>query len=695
MKKVKEAGSAAAKLDTALTTGKDVASNASLGALATQLPKVPGIMKKVGQKALPGLNVAYQGLDAAKRFKAGDAIGGTIASASMHPALAIPGSAVQAVRDKINTGSFFPDDEEVAAGAKKSQQYWKDNASTFDPSQMPESKVMKPNRLQIAIIKEELELKKCSLSEEDLRNTLFIYKDRQGNLFTESGKQIDQNRLNEAPDLGSIARGLKTGWNAVKTTVPPAYRAAKSAIGAASDEIGDVYQGVKKVATAVGNEIVDVPASAATKVKGAYQNWRYGTTPSMDPAQRLAHISDYKSRAAMADLDAAEVARQKGLGKADVQVRKAEAGKIGAEADAIKRQGKAAADVQRATARDIESKRPMDWKPAKKLGIGAGVVGGVDAATGGVDLETDPETGQATGSWSYQPGRGISNMLPENLLDEVSLWDYMFGKGDKDKPKPRPPVKPDNPPAPVPVPPAPVKPDAVEPVTPVKPDNPPAPVKPDAGYEVGPEGPARVPGQFDVQPKPDNPPAPKPGSDKVRAMQQKLRAAGYDLGNYGPEGDGVDGKWGKKTQAAYDAYKADQNLKRAAEPDAASRERERIAAQSNAQQAPQGSDSTTTGGSFATAEPAGSSVKMEPGEVRYNPDYAKSQNIDIDPINDVIKSKSAPKSSSDSSSADPASTDYDQRAARAMASSSANKVVAESVNTELNDILWLAGRHKR
>ena len=90
------------------------------------------------------------------------------------------------------------------------------------------------------------------------------------------------------------------------------------------------------------------------------------------------------------------------------------------------------------------------------------------------------------------------------------------------------------------------------------------------------------------QERPDKPT--NTGSDKVMAMQKKLKAAGFDLGTFGAAGDGIDGKWGNKTQAAYDAYKADKNLKRAEQPDAASRERERIAAQANAAQAPAGTN---------------------------------------------------------------------------------------------------------
>lgn len=58
------------------------------------------------------------------------------------------------------------------------------------------------------------------------------------------------------------------------------------------------------------------------------------------------------------------------------------------------------------------------------------------------------------------------------------------------------------------------------------------------------------------------PSKPQPGfgsqGAEVTALQSKLRDAGYGnlLGGFGEKGDGVDGKWGKHTQAAYDAYMA-------------------------------------------------------------------------------------------------------------------------------------------
>jgi murein DD-endopeptidase MepM/ murein hydrolase activator NlpD len=41
---------------------------------------------------------------------------------------------------------------------------------------------------------------------------------------------------------------------------------------------------------------------------------------------------------------------------------------------------------------------------------------------------------------------------------------------------------------------------------------------------------------------------------EVVKIQEKLKQLGYDLGNYGPKGDGVDGMMGPYTQSAIDSY---------------------------------------------------------------------------------------------------------------------------------------------
>ena len=210
-------------------------------------------------------------------------------------------------------------------------------------------------------------------------------------------------------------------------------------------------------------------------------------------------------------------------------------------------------------------------------------------------------------------------------------------------------------------------------------------------------------------------------------MQKKLKAAGYDLGSFGPEGDGIDGKWGKKTQTAYDAYMADKKLKQAGEPDAASRERERIAAQSNLQQAPKGSDTTTSGDSSSSTVSPSSNLDLskEDPSVTAARAAAAEKLAQMQRYSDIAKAaREKPVSSIDqvgktSPSANDnidwkataardslknyepyipikkSPTDSDDPIRDIIKQKQAEKVIPESVNTELNDILWLAGRHKR
>ena len=49
---------------------------------------------------------------------------------------------------------------------------------------------------------------------------------------------------------------------------------------------------------------------------------------------------------------------------------------------------------------------------------------------------------------------------------------------------------------------------------------------------------------------------PVSGNQEVIEIQKKLKEAGYNLGTYGPNKDGVDGVMGNTTKLAYDAYKA-------------------------------------------------------------------------------------------------------------------------------------------
>ena len=95
------------------------------------VPPAAGAALKTGGKflgkALPGVGLALAAQDAYSRQKAGDTTGAAIAgltgAASSIPvvgtAASILGTGVQAVRDKMRTGSWMPDETEIAAGVAK------------------------------------------------------------------------------------------------------------------------------------------------------------------------------------------------------------------------------------------------------------------------------------------------------------------------------------------------------------------------------------------------------------------------------------------------------------------------------------------------------------------------------------------------------------------------------------------------
>lgn len=87
---------------------------------------VGSALMKAGGRALPGVGLAFGAKDAYDRVKAGDYTGAAIAGAGGVAGL-IPGlgtaaqlglMGVQAGRDKSRTGSWMPDDTEIAAAAK-------------------------------------------------------------------------------------------------------------------------------------------------------------------------------------------------------------------------------------------------------------------------------------------------------------------------------------------------------------------------------------------------------------------------------------------------------------------------------------------------------------------------------------------------------------------------------------------------
>jgi len=72
---------------------------------------LPAPVKKVAGKVIPGVGAAASAADAVSRARKGDYVGAAISGAGAVPILSIPAMAVQAGRDKMRTGQWFPDEE--------------------------------------------------------------------------------------------------------------------------------------------------------------------------------------------------------------------------------------------------------------------------------------------------------------------------------------------------------------------------------------------------------------------------------------------------------------------------------------------------------------------------------------------------------------------------------------------------------
>jgi hypothetical protein len=101
--------------------------------LLSEAPAVTAPAAKVGgklaSKFIPGVGAAAGAYDAYQRGKAGDATGAAIAgltgAASTIPGIgtgaALAGMGVQAIRDKWRTGSWMPDQDQIAAASQQNQ----------------------------------------------------------------------------------------------------------------------------------------------------------------------------------------------------------------------------------------------------------------------------------------------------------------------------------------------------------------------------------------------------------------------------------------------------------------------------------------------------------------------------------------------------------------------------------------------
>jgi hypothetical protein len=109
-------------IETAAGDVRDVAGTAALGAKGTQLGG--SLLNKTGlatagkvagkaAKFVPYAGAAFSAADAVNRAQLGDTTGAALSGAGAIPFIGIPAIAAQAIRDKYNTGSWMPDDEEI------------------------------------------------------------------------------------------------------------------------------------------------------------------------------------------------------------------------------------------------------------------------------------------------------------------------------------------------------------------------------------------------------------------------------------------------------------------------------------------------------------------------------------------------------------------------------------------------------
>jgi hypothetical protein len=145
---------------TPYTTARDVAGLGALGAAgASMAGRIAPKVASVAAKAVPGLNVAFQGADALRRASIGDTTGSAISAAGAVPVLGIPAIAAQALRDKYRTGSFFPSDSELKAAVDKERDTDAISSTIKEATKNKQKKLVK----KITRIKEDLEQVKSSM----------------------------------------------------------------------------------------------------------------------------------------------------------------------------------------------------------------------------------------------------------------------------------------------------------------------------------------------------------------------------------------------------------------------------------------------------------------------------------------------------------------------------------------------------
>jgi peptidoglycan hydrolase-like protein with peptidoglycan-binding domain len=278
----------------------------------TAAPVAAKTSGKLLGKVIPGAGAALSAYDAANRLKAGDKTGAAIAgitgAASMIPGIgtgaAILGTGIQAARDKWRTGSWLPDDEQVAAAAAKDQPAAQAAApapAVAQPKvQVPPGGNPKVFALQQQLIAKGAKIKADGKMGPATQAAMKQFPDVQlaskinnpkGKIMSESEKiaalrarleQIDNPQINENPlsALARFGRGVAGGFSNPKY----ATVAGKATTGANKGQVVNKAANVgARTGAALGSRTAMAATGAAAGVAGmsALQNKQTPATPPL------------------------------------------------------------------------------------------------------------------------------------------------------------------------------------------------------------------------------------------------------------------------------------------------------------------------------------------------------------------------------------------------------------------------------
>ena len=280
---------------------------------ATAAPVAAKAGGKLLGKVIPGAGAALGAYDANNRLKAGDKTGAAIAgmtgAASMIPGIgtgaALLGTGIQAVRDKMRTGSWLPDDEQVAAAAAKDQPAQAAAPAAPAAPAQPKAQVPPGGNPKVFALQQQLIAKGAKIKADGKMGPLTQAAMKQfpgvqlaskinnpeGKIMSESEKiaalrarleQIDNPQINENP-LSALAR---FGKNVAAGFKNPKYAqvAGKATTGANKGQVvNKPAAAAAKTGAALGSKPAMAAAGAAAGVAGMSAMQKKPTPPAPGP----------------------------------------------------------------------------------------------------------------------------------------------------------------------------------------------------------------------------------------------------------------------------------------------------------------------------------------------------------------------------------------------------------------------------